>query len=762
MKRNRLFRLFAVLFVSTMAFGTMHAQNPMCMVGDATRYGWDKDKSSPLTQDGVNPSKFYYNAHLNAGSFKFLMQNSDWVPTWNSDAGSATKVVKRNTYSDPDVLFTVATAGNYSIVLDIDALTLSVTPMTETTPIDFNTVFMVGDATPIDWDLANAVELVKNPANPFEFSYTGHMDVGEFKLPVNRNWGWNQDFFMRVDHTHMYLRTENDGLGDNKWSIAEAGDYKITINTKDLTIDIRKLFTWSGNGSWSNTANWSSASLPTADAMAVVSGGELAIDQDVSVNSLIINSGAKLTLNSGKTLSTTNFTINSDATGTGTFVDNGTVNITGTTNVQQYLTAGRNWYFASPVSAAQGSVVLGANGNKLWKYNDQTVAWDPITDASTPLDLMSGYVAKTVADGAITFTGELNTGAISKTGLTRGTTGAKRGFYLLGNPYPSYLDWQSAVTNPVNASSNLSTTIWYRTKNNSNAYTFATYNATGNVGSVINDGEAPVNALIPSMQSFWVRVAADNSTGSLNLNNSMRSHKGATGSLLRSAETTDQQVLRLRVSNGTNSDEAIVLFNPNASDDFDNYDSPKMSNDNAVIPEIYTLAGSEQVVINGLNSIGASKEMALGFKTGETNNFSIQATEISNFDAATTIVLKDKLLNTTTDLTGGTVYNFSSASTNTADRFSVVLSKVTTGIEKTNDVHSVLVYKNADSQIAVKLNGITGQEGTVVLSSALGQEILSTRLTGETTLLNKALNPGIYLVTVRVAGMQTTRKVVIE
>jgi len=238
MKKTLLSKLVAVTLFSVVAFVSMNAQNPMCMIGDATKYGWDKDKSSPLTQDGVNPSKFYYNAYLNAGSFKFLMQNSDWVPSWNKGANETT-VVKRATYADPDNSFSIATAGNYAVVLDTAALTLSVTPMSETTPIAFNTVFMVGGAAPNGWDLGKATELVKNPTNPFEFSYTGALSVGEIKFPVNRNWGWNQDFFIKVSDTQMQLV----GGGDVKWNIAEAANYKVTININTLAISIQKQIT---------------------------------------------------------------------------------------------------------------------------------------------------------------------------------------------------------------------------------------------------------------------------------------------------------------------------------------------------------------------------------------------------------------------------------------------------------------------------------------------------------------------------------------
>lgn len=233
MKSKLLYLFIAIFFVINLA-----AQNPMCIIGDATKYGWDKDKSSPLTQDGLNPSKFYYSAWLNAGSFKFLKQNSDWVPSWNKGADE-TSVIKRVSSSDPDAAFTVATSGNYNLVLDTAAMTLNMTAMTETTPIPFNTLFIVGSASPNGWDVGKSIELIRNETNPFEFSYNGEMAIGEFKFPVNRNWGWNQDFFMKTSDTNMFLGTSPD----SKWNISEAGSYTITINVSSLTINIQKNIT---------------------------------------------------------------------------------------------------------------------------------------------------------------------------------------------------------------------------------------------------------------------------------------------------------------------------------------------------------------------------------------------------------------------------------------------------------------------------------------------------------------------------------------
>lgn len=236
MKTNLLFRSVILLFVSISLFTSAQAQQRLCLLGDASRYGWDKDNASPMIQDAGNVSVFHYNAWLNVGDIKFILENQvAWVPTWNR-AGNDTTLVKRLSDGDPDEKFHISTAGNYSITLDTTLLRIHINPMAEPTAIDFNTVFLVGDATPNGWSVDNSTELVKNAANPWEFRYTGLLKVGEFKFPVNRNMNWGQDFFLKVSDVLMFLGK----TPDTKWNITEEANYQIIMNIKSLAISITK------------------------------------------------------------------------------------------------------------------------------------------------------------------------------------------------------------------------------------------------------------------------------------------------------------------------------------------------------------------------------------------------------------------------------------------------------------------------------------------------------------------------------------------
>jgi hypothetical protein len=368
-------------------------------------------------------------------------------------------------------------------------------------------------------------------------------------------------------------------------------------------------------------------------------------------------------------------------------------------------------------------------------------------------------------DATYTFTGgSLNTGAISVPVTRTGTTADKRGFNLIGNPYPSYLDWSQVDT------TNVLSTIWYRSYSSAGtSMVFDTYN--GKLGIPINNSNNSntLSQFIPPMQAFWVKVRsekADMSGLTVNFTNAMRSHQSSgVAGLLRSPKLINQKVLRLKVSDGINTDQAVIAINPNASNSFDDYDSPKLSNDNVAIPEIYTLAGTEQVAINGLNSITTDQELPLGFTTGTQNNFTIQATEVSNFDAGTKIILKDNLLTTEQDITDGTPYSFSSDVANTTGRFTVVFksASIATGIgNNENDNQGMFVYKNTNNQIVINHTKTIEQEGTVTVCNAIGQKLVSALTTGTSTVIRKSFGSGVYFVTLNFAGEKTTKKVIIN
>ena len=548
------------------------------------------------------------------------------------------------------------------------------------------------------------------------------------------------------------------GAGTTTITASQAGsaNYNAASDaTQDLTVSVRSVVTI--NSSATSTA----LTDPTAN-VTVTSTGDLTVDADKTVHNITVAPGGKLTLADTKTLSGT-ITLQSSSSATGTFVDNNAGTppvITGT--VEQYLPQGRNWYIGSPVTGVNSSTLKGSGiASSVVYYNESSSSWS--TDFSGTLIQGKGYIAvSSPADGSATnnvsFSGTLNTGDVPVTLTRQGST--KAGFNLVANPYPSYLDWSKADT----ATSKIMSTVWYRTKTSGGAYTFDTYNGNLNVATTL--GATKVTNLIPPMQAFWVRVKEGNATSTLTFTNAMRAHADDVLNKFKVKSQTANALLRLDVTNGTNKDETIICFTPNASNSFDAYDSQKMSNASASIPEIYTLAGNEQLVINGMTSVPYDSEIPLGFTTGQAGtNFSIVASQISNFDPGTQIILKDYADTSypvIADLSDGSSYTFSSGITsNNTSRFSLIFRapSVTTGMNR-NSGNGVWISTDANGQL--RINGNVTGETSIVICNAIGQKLFSKNLTSNTSYPEIRLTPGVYAVTLTNAGKNSTTKVVIK
>lgn len=213
------------------------------MLGDAVPTGWNIDSPTEMRVDSSNLFVFGYNGILTAGEFKIPTAtgnfNTDYyMPLVNHQPITETGV-KLVPVGGPDDKWKITTAGAYKIRLDLQAMKMEIKPFTPYTQI-----WMVGDASPVGWNIDNPHPLTADPTDPYVFSYTGPMTPGEFKFPLaTGNWGC--DYFMPVLNGSgpgsTQMKFVPSGNPDNKWKIAVAGTYKITINQLYETISIVKL-----------------------------------------------------------------------------------------------------------------------------------------------------------------------------------------------------------------------------------------------------------------------------------------------------------------------------------------------------------------------------------------------------------------------------------------------------------------------------------------------------------------------------------------
>ena len=259
---------------------------------------------------------------------------------------------------------------------------------------------------------------------------------------------------------------------------------------------------WVGTTStnWSVGSNWSKGVVPSISDSVIITAypsNQPHITADVSspmeIGNINVRDGAVLTVDAGKALTVVEqlyndgaMLVKADANSIGSLITEGSITGAGTFAMEQYLEGsggatpnGLFFYVGSPVADADASTFNLAGGSKLWAADETTTSYPQITNGSTTLDPMTGYVARMGSNGVVTYSGSsYNTGIFEEANITRtGITDNNRGYNLLSNPYPSTVSWDNATK------SNISTTLWYRTHQGTTML-YDTYNATNNTINV--------------------------------------------------------------------------------------------------------------------------------------------------------------------------------------------------------------------------------------------------------------------------------------
>lgn len=217
------------------------------IIGGAVPKGWNISTPDSLFKNPNNDFIFKYNEVLQAGEFKIPTAATGdfnvpfYMPLTNhpdiSDAG-----VQLMQPGGDDLKWQISDAGPYKITLNLLKMAIHIVPFQPYTQL-----WMVGDATPNGWNIDSPTPMSAT-SDPNVFTYSGHLNVGEFKIPVVTG-DWGTDFF-RPYQNHPDISATNapfikhgaapGDTNDFKWYIPEAGNYTITLNQLYETISIVK------------------------------------------------------------------------------------------------------------------------------------------------------------------------------------------------------------------------------------------------------------------------------------------------------------------------------------------------------------------------------------------------------------------------------------------------------------------------------------------------------------------------------------------
>ncbi len=458
-------------------------------------------------------------------------------------------------------------------------------------------------------------------------------------------------------------------------------------------------------------------------------------------NDLTVQAGANLQVD-GTLNVNGDLLIESNATGTGSVIDAGTLAVTGSTTTQLYLGTNSttdNWrYISAPVSGAS-SAVVDAVTNKLYYWDESSDIWTQISNNATALNIYQGYAVSSSVARTIEFTGTLTTGS---QGSNNNLSKDNVGYNLVGNPYPSAIDWGSENFPTTGLTqTNIETTIWFRSSGS-----FGTYNWSGD-GTPANGGQQ----YIPVMQGFWVRVSTN--PGGIEFTNDVRVHNTQA---FYKQDKAEENIFRIVAEKEGFTDEAVIGFYNNASDGFENYDSEKMFSNDDNYPQIYTEIEEHLLVINGLSPFTEDKSIQLGFRAQQEGTYSLVASNIDDFNSNISVYLEDNLSNDIINLRDVSEYEFTSEIVNSLDRFVLHFIKSgTNSVEKIREKVRIYTYQNS---VFIQ----NADNGTIEVYNVLGKLVTKENINNDFGSITVNAVTGYYFVKVVTNGNVYTKKVYIK
>ncbi|MDV6166925.1 LamG domain-containing protein [Flavobacterium sp. DG1-102-2] len=457
-------------------------------------------------------------------------------------------------------------------------------------------------------------------------------------------------------------------------------------------------------------------------------GGALSLTEILKVNTGTFNASGNLTL-----VSSIDKTALIDGSGAG--------NVSGNINMQRYLVAGFGYkYFSSPVqNATVGSfaatVDLNASFANFYKYEENKVSsgFTTYTNPASPLIPLEGYAADfgpSPVQKTVSISGIANNGALSVT-LYNHNQPYTKGFNLVGNPYPSPINWDASSGW---TKTNIDNALYFFNSGTTSQYTgaYSTY-----INGVSSDGVA--GPIIASMQGFFVHVSDGGYpvAGTLGINNSTRTtdlspvfHK-STFRVMEPPPGKPRVLVRVSANftdTEKSADPLVVYTSDSATPEFNgNVDAIKLMNIDEQTPSIYSIREdtSKKMAINAITEVDSTMVIPVGIKTERDGKVSFNLRDLENWPTYLNLYLRDAETGINHDLQNNEPYIVELKKGTVENRFSLVCFPA--GGNSGEDIF--IAYGKADDMyVRIKLE--KEQMGTLSITNLLGQQVSSMPVSG--------------------------------
>jgi len=534
---------------------------------------------------------------------------------------------------------------------------------------------------------------------------------------------------------------------------------------------------WNGTTSdWNSSANWSTNAVPTASDNVTISNlsnqptvNEFSVSPAVC-NNLTIGPDAVLTVSAGKAItingtltnnSSNGLLIQSNSAGTGSLIA-GTTAGSGLAVVQRYMTMGAWHIVSSPLVQTIGSFLV-SNGNiatnsisgarGIIDYNPETNSWNApgFTNLSSEgLGAGKGFSMRTALNGIVTFSGSLQAGVLSVSGLTAGK------WNCVGNPYTSAIgiDLNSnsfanfLSENSLNFDSSYGAIyIW----NKPDSYNGQTGNYT-----VINNTSSAFD--VQQGQAFMVKLAVG--VTSVRFTPGMQIHNPELD--LKKAKSPWPGI-KLYAKVGDQISTTTLVFNSGMSKGLDpTYDAGLLKGTTDLV--IYSRLVEDPGIPFAIQAL-PDKEyntmivpVGIDFKTGGAVGFSA---ELMNLPANCRAILEDKVRKTFTDISRDVYTVTIPGNSSLSDRFFLHTTDLISGSADREVALKLGVFNFRNNEIHIVGNVSNGAVAT--LFDVDGKALLISNLKeGDLNIISTtSCRPGVYILSVWDRGKKQGFKMVL-
>jgi len=485
-----------------------------------------------------------------------------------------------------------------------------------------------------------------------------------------------------------------------------------------------------------------------------ISGEVVSVRRILLCNGLLETNG-KITLLSGE-----NSTALIDGAGTGL--------ITGNVTMQRYIPSGFGYrYISSPFLSATVSELADEAVESIYSYDenryvDGTPAsgWVYYNNPVNQLLPMSGYAVNFGSNpGPVTLdiTGEVNDGDLA-VAVYNNNHPYTTGFNLVGNPYPSPVDW-----NRINLlNTNIDNAVYYFSTSTEDQYggTYVTY-----INGISSDGLA--TNIIPSMQGFFIHVT-DGSwpiEGRLTMNNSVRLND-LEHPFIKSASADPPKILRLSASFSNSPeipDYTVIYFDQQATPEFDSQlDALKLMNTDLRVPNLFSVTpGALRLSISGMPPpAGKPMIVPLGVVTQQDGNIVLKATTVDPSFAILKIHLIDSVAGITRELSLNSEYALELKSGEHLNRFYLKFVPALTSVNRQAEDSGIFEAVNSGGIMRLIIGKVEGSYGIVRVYDLSGRLLheMTVREPGNHDLAMQK-EPGLYIITYRTGNIAVSKKV---